>query len=120
MSDNPKEHQYPMEYYVIGSAFGTIALAILSDHIFKNRVFFTPIAACLVLQILIEIGILITVYINPELKRHNPYLLFIKGFVESSMQFYLFFLTPIKIATKYRVTQEVTPAATVIATVMTT
>ena len=35
------------------------------------------------------------------------------------MQFYCFFLTPIKIATKYRVTQEITPAATVIATVMT-
>ena len=34
------------------------------------------------------------------------------------MQFYLFFLTPIKIATKYRATQEVTPAGTVIATVM--
>ena len=34
------------------------------------------------------------------------------------MQFYLFFLTPIKIATKYRATQEVTPAATVIASVM--
>ena len=34
------------------------------------------------------------------------------------MQFYCFFLTPIKIATKYRVPQEITPAATVIATVM--
>ena len=53
------------------------------------------------------------------MERHNYYILFIQGFVESSMQFYCFFLTPIKIATKYRVTQEITPAATVIATVMT-
>ena len=32
------------------------------------------------------------------------------------MQFYIYFLTPIRIATKYRLTQEVTPAATIVAT----
>ena len=107
-----------MQSWVAGSAVGVFLLAILSDCIFRNRLFFTPIAACLLLEIGIEIGLLIALCIDPGTSRHSSYILFTQGFVESSMQFYLFFLTPIKIATKYRATQEVTPAATVIATVM--
>ena len=81
----PVKDQYPMEMWVFGSAVGIFMLAILSDHIFKNRLFFTPIAVCLGVQIMIEIGIFIAVCLNPELKQHSQPILFIQGFVESSM-----------------------------------
>ena len=93
-----------MEPWVIGSAVGVFLLSMISDCIFKSKVFFSPIAACLILNILIEIGLFITDAIKPDFDRFNDYLLFTEGFVESSLQFYLFFLTPIKIATKYRIT----------------
>ena len=107
-----------MEPWVIGSAVGIFLLSILSDCIFKNTLLFTPIAACLLLQIIEDIGLFIAEYINPTFNTYNQYLLFAEGFIESTMEFYLLFLTPIKIANKYRITQEVTPAASVIATVM--
>ena len=93
-----------MEPWVIGSAVGIFLLAMISDCIFKSKLFFLPIATCLFLNIMIEIGLFITEAINPDFNRFNDYLLFTEGFVESSLQFYLFFLTPIKIATKYRIT----------------
>ena len=39
-----------------------------------------------------------------------------EGFFNAQAQFYLLFLTPLRIADKYRLTQEVTPAGTIIAT----
>ena len=48
----------------------------------------------------------------------NEILLAIEGFFEAQAQFYLLFLTPLRIADKYRLTQEVTPAGTILATTL--
>ena len=99
-NDDPGD--YTLEPWVIGSAVGVFILSIVSDCIFKNKLFFTPIAACLLLELSIEIALTVVAYYKPDFDRYNSYLLFSEGFIESSMQFYLFFLTPIKIANKYR------------------
>ena len=41
-------------------------------------------------------------------------ILALQGFFEVQAQFYLLFLTPLRIADKYRLTQELTPAGTII------
>ena len=46
---------------------------------------------------------------------HSDILVAIEGFWQVKLQFYLIFLTPLRIADKYRITQEVTPAGTIIA-----
>ena len=45
----------------------------------------------------------------------QPLSIAIEGFVEVQAQFYLFFVTPLRLADKYRITQEVTPAGTIYA-----
>ena len=76
---------YTLEPWVIGSAVGVFMLSIVSDHIFKNKLFFTPIAACLLLELSIEIALTVTEYYKPDFDRYNNYLLFSEGFIESSM-----------------------------------
>ena len=107
---------YPFQSWVLGSALGVLLIAVFSDCIFKNRMVFLPIATFASFQFIMQVGVLIADIVNPNFVRNNGYILLFEGMVESSIQFYLYFLTPIQIATKHRVTQEITPAATIIAT----
>ena len=48
----------------------------------------------------------------------NEICLFVQGWIDNSSQFYLLFLTPIMIAYENRITQEITPTATIITLVL--
>ena len=50
-----------------------------------------------------------------QLEDPIPLQIAVEGYLEVQAQFYLFFLTPLRIADKYRATQEVTPAGTIYA-----
>ena len=107
---------YPFQTWVIGSAVGILLIAIFSDCIFKNKMLFTPLATFVTLQFCMQLGVLITDIVDSGFARNNGFILFFEGMIESSVQFYIYFLTPIQIATEHRVTQEVTPAGTITAT----
>ena len=51
--------------------------------------------------------------------RVQKWILFIEGLFACMIQFYIFFWAPIQIARVYRLTQEVTPAGTIISLNMT-
>ena len=55
-------------------------------------------------------------FLVAEIQEPNEKLIAITGFLEAQAQFNYLFLTPLKIADKYRLTQEVTPAGTLIST----
>ena len=43
-----RPESYPMQAWIAGSAVGVFLLAMLSDCVFRNRLFFAQIATCLV------------------------------------------------------------------------
>ena len=106
----------PLLAWVYGSLIGVALVALFSDLVFRSDLLFLPVSFFVTLQVCIQIGLLLTDILIDDFSRDSKYLLFTEGFVESCMQFYIFFLIPIRIATKYRATQEVTPAATIVAT----
>ena len=76
---------------------------------------FIPLSVFFSLQVLMYLGILIAnmfTYVN----ENAPLLFFFEGMLDCPCCFLMYFLIPLKIATHYRHTAEVTPAATVIAT----
>ena len=117
---NPPEggSEYPFFTWVLGSATGVFLIAVFSDCIFRNRLVFMPLIFFAVLEFCLQLGVLIADILTPNFMGNNKYILFFEGMVESSLQFYIYFLTPILIATEHRVTQEVTPAATITSTTM--
>ena len=74
---NKSPETYPMQAWVAGSAVGVFLLAMLSDCVFRNRLFFAPIATCLVFQICVETGLLVTLCIDSDASRHGSYILFV-------------------------------------------
>ena len=95
---------YPFYSWVLGSSVGVLLIALFSDCIFKNRIVFTPLLFFIALQFLMQAGLLITQLVHPDFETYNVFILFFQGLLESSLQFYMYFLTPIQIATENRVT----------------
>ena len=77
---------------------------------------FLPIFFVNIFQVIFFLVTLIYCTLIADIANPNQIVIAIEGFFEAQAQFYLLFLTPLRIADKYRLTQEVTPAGTIIAT----
>ena len=76
---------------------------------------FLPIITICTIQLFYWIFCLLFFAFVDHTYKQNRIIVGIEGFLEAQVQFYLFFMTPLRIADKYRFTQEVTPAGTIIA-----
>lgn len=116
--DNPWNSKltYDLSRYFIGAAVGLVVLALYSDCFIKQHMLFLPILFVNMLQVVFFLVCLIYCTIIADISNPNQMIIAIEGFFSSQAQFYLLFLTPLRVADKYRLTQEVTPAGTIIAT----
>ena len=105
-------------YYFSGAAAGLVVLAFCSDCFVKPHMLFLPILVVNIFQLIFFLVCLIYGNLIEGDDLPVPFYPFIlvEGFFTAQAQFYLLFLTPLRIADKYRLTQEVTPAGTIIAT----
>ena len=92
---NASEKFYPFYSWVVGSSVGVILIAIFSDCIFKNRIVYMPLLFFTMLQLFMQAGLVITQIVHPNFETYNVFILFFQGLLESSLQFYMYFLTPI-------------------------
>ena len=92
-------------------------LALLSNLAVSRMLFFLPLFILVLLQILYRIIVFILMDLN-LISYPNLTVFFFDGFFEAPVQLYMFFLSPLRIADKYRFTQEVTPAATLISSMI--
>ena len=76
---------------------------------------FLPILGYFVLLLIFLSASLVAFIVSDRQDSDNFLLVAIEGFLQVKLQFYLIFLTPLRIADKYRFTQEVTPAGTIFA-----
>ena len=108
-----------MDYSTIiiwGSLAGIAFLAVYVNFTFKKLMFFLPLLCLVSIQLIYRLSIFIVEDIG-LVKRPNKFVIFFDGFFDSPIQFYMYFLSPLRIADNYRVSQEVTPAATLIAVI---
>lgn len=114
-SDKPYESvHYELKWYFSGAVIGLIILAMLSACITRQYFLFFPVTCILTFQFIFVTGTLIYSLWTGGIDNPNQVVIGIEGFFEAQAQFYLLFLTPLRIADKYRATQEVTPAGTII------
>ena len=109
---------WPLEYYIYGSAIGVIVLALYSHCFISQHMLFLPIMVTSSMLLTFFVVTWIVARCLGGIANPNQILLAIEGFFEAQVQFYLLFLTPLRIADKYRLTQEVTPAGTILATTL--
>ena len=97
---------------MVGSAIGLIIIATFHPFIFHKSMVFIPTAIFLFIQIILYLGVLIAEIFAVD---GNDQLIFLlRGMIDCPCCFYMYFIIPLKIASHYRHTQEVTPAASVV------
>ena len=104
-----------LNFYFLGAACGLVILAVCSDYLVKQHMLFLPIYVMNCLQLAFFSFCLVYGSVAQPEAPFYPFIA-IEGLLNAQVQFYLLFLTPLLIADKYRLTQEVTPAGTIIAT----
>lgn len=110
------DHVYEvLKFYFIGATSGLTLLAFVSDFFVKQQTLFMPILVVNCFQLAALVGFLIYEMMASQHAVPCYPIITIEGFFHAQAQFYLLFLTPLRIADKYRPTQEVTPAGTIIA-----
>ena len=77
---------------------------------FAPLFFFVSIAA--IFHTILYILEVFTGHLDDE--NNKQWVLFLEGFIDDIIQFYLFYMGPIQVARLHRLTQEVTPAGTLI------
>ena len=104
---------YPFVYWICGSALGLLLISVFHPFLFHKSMVFIPLSIFFGLQIIMYFGLLIA---DPliDIEANSPLLFFVGGMLDCPCCFLMYFLIPLKIATHYRLTQEVTPAGTVI------
>ena len=110
-----EEVKFPLEFYIGGAASGLVVLAIWSDLAIKQHMLFFPIVLINAIQLCYWIFCLLFYILADNVQKPNQVIIGLEGFLEAQVQFYIFFMTPLRIADKYRYTQEVTPAGTIVA-----
>ena len=108
------DKKFPFFWWICGSAVGLFAIAIFHPCLFHKSMVFIPLSIFFTLQILLYLSLVIAnIFIDVD--GNSPILFFFEGMLDCPCCFYMYFLIPLKIATHYRLTQEVTSAATVVA-----
>ena len=87
-------------------------IAVFHPFLFHKSMVFIPTAIFLFSQILFYLGILIAEIF--DVNGNSQLIFFFRGLLDCPCCFYMYFIIPLKIASHYRMTQEVTPAATVV------
>ena len=102
--DDKKIAHWPMVYYIYGSSLGLIALALYSNAFKSQHMLFLPIMFTTCMLLLFLVTCFVVARILGGIDNPNEILLAIEGFFEAQVQFYILFLTPLRIADKYRLT----------------
>ena len=116
--NNPRMKYWPLAKYIYGAAAGLIFLAGFSDFVFKPHMMFLPIFYATSFLLLFYLGCFFYSNVIETIEEPNEWIITVEGFIVAQAQFYYLFMTPLRIADKYRLTQEVTPAGTLISTVL--
>ena len=110
--------KYKLSNFNYGASGGLAVLALFSDCLIKPGMLFLPVLGGVILLLVLMVTVYFyTILIHP-IDNPNQVIITCEGFLEAQTQFYLLFLTPLRIADKYRLTQEVTPAGTILACVL--
>jgi uncharacterized membrane protein len=103
------------EYYASGAAGSLLLIALVSEFVFKKTKKWVPCFVMVCIIVLYQFFQLVYSLFQPL--TNCWYLIVLEGFINNTTKFYLYFLCPIMIAYDNRVTQEMTPTATIIAVV---
>ena len=115
MDENYGSIDLDLTPFLYGTVAGLCLLACFSDCFFKQHMLFLPILVYCVLFFFLNCTVCAIELIGEPIVNPNSRLMFVQGFLQGPIQFYLLFMTPMRIADKYRFTQEVTPAGTILA-----
>jgi len=107
---------WPFTYYTYGATAGLLIVIVVSDFIFQQRMVFAPIFLFGSLSLCFH-----CVYLIVHLVNHGSFelttrqwLMACEGCFDITIQFYMYYMAPIQIARLHRLTQEITPAGTLI------
>ena len=115
--DDKKEHLRQVGFYIGGAVLGLLTMAIYSQYLFRQQMLFLPIVFTTSLLLTYNLGSFAYSLSKSDPIR-NSYKVAIEGFFHAPVSFYIFYLTPTRIADKHRFTQEVNPAGTIITMVL--
>ena len=111
--DSPS--RWPFEWWVTGGAVSLVGVMLASGRVFKARRLFGPPFLLVSLSGAAHLGLLLAALIDQDLALHDHWwVMFLEGMLDCAVQFYIFYMAPTQIARKYRLTQEVTPAGTIL------
>jgi len=100
-------------FYLAGAATSLCAIASISDFIFKRKKKFFPLMVWLFVSMIYQfICLMLSLFKTVEDRNITE---MIQGYIDTSTTFYFLILAPIMIAYSNRATQEITPAATIMA-----
>jgi hypothetical protein len=97
------EVTYPWSSYMLGSLTGLVALAVYTDFAFQMEMFFLPLLIFSALHLVCSIAI-VFVFAFMDLEDPNQVVIFLHGLLDAQTQMFALFLTPLRIADKYRLT----------------